>query len=695
MVDGHLDDSIWKTVPAVGIFFNKWPTDKGQAALQTWAQVTYTDQYLYVGFKMAFKGKYTILSLKRDGNIWYSDGVSIVLDPMNQRSQALFFGVNAGGAQFDGIVDPTSGATTDWDTKWYTATQTTDTSWTAEMAIPFSSLRFSEQQRVWGVNFIRSDMVNNVFSTWTNVPVQMNATNLGFLGTLRFEDPLPKANGNKVFIPYTSSSLTKKFTPYTPYNWKANAGFDAKIAVNNALNLDLTVNPDFSQVEVDKQITNLERFDIYLPERRNFFLENSDLFTNFGTSEIRPFFSRRIGLSSDGLPVKIYAGARLTGNLHKNLRIGLLNITTEKTAAAPMQNYTAAAFEQRLFGRTNIKGLITNRNSIGNLDKEAYPNAVNYNRLGALEFNYTSINGKYRAGAKFHTSHTPGISDSNHYWNLNAEYVTRKWWLTTGFNRVGKNYLADVGFTPRLYNDDAVASTKVRMGYINSFSRIEHRIYPVNRKKINTHIFSYQPILYLNDKGKAVDTRNYFRYSLAFANRNEIQVAWQTYKIQLPFTTQIIAQADKLSAGLYKFSNAQLTFYSDIRKRFNYFAVVESGTYYNGRRFTVNGNIMYRTQPWGSFGIDASYNNIHLNGKKIHLWLLSPKVEVAFTNTLFWTTFLQYNTQANNMNVNTRLQWRFKPMSDLYLVYTDNYIADHLQIKNRALVAKLSYWLNW
>ena len=178
----------------------------------------------------------------------------------------------------EGIVEVNS-ASFDWDTKWYSGTKMFKGYWTAELAIPFKSIRFSKSKTQWVINFIRNDMTNNCFSTWNQVLIQFFGANVNCLGKIFFADDAPIVKSNNAFRPYVSAKLNEE---HKVFSSAPNAGIDVKIAINSSLNLDGTINPDFSQVDVDRQIINLDRFNVLLPERRTFFLENNDLFSNMG-----------------------------------------------------------------------------------------------------------------------------------------------------------------------------------------------------------------------------------------------------------------------------------------------------------------------------------------------------------------------------------------------------------------------------
>src|SRR5947209_3458179 len=210
-----------------------------------------------------------------------------------------------------------------WDHKWKSVVRHFSDRWVLEISIPFKTLRYKKNSAYWGINFSRNDLKTTEKSSWAPMPRQFPTASLAFTGTLVWDAPPPEPRSNVSVIPYFLTSTAKDYTNNKASGILGREGVDAKIAFSTALNLDLTVRPDFSQVEVDQQVTNLSRYELFFPEKRQFFLENGDLFGNFGYADIRPFFSRRIGLNQ---PIDF--GARMTGKLDKDWRIGLMDIQT-------------------------------------------------------------------------------------------------------------------------------------------------------------------------------------------------------------------------------------------------------------------------------------------------------------------------------------------------------------------------------
>ena len=690
IVDGELNEGDWPGSAMADSFINKWPTDTGKAKLQTEVKIIYDDQFIYFGIKADLSDKPPVIqSLKRDVNPYYSDGVSVVVDPSNKNTSGYTFGVNAENAQMEGIAQ-VNNASFEWDAKWYSQSKIFSTYWTAELAIPFKSLRFPEGLDHWSINFIRNDMTNNCFSTWNQVPIQFFGANLNCLGKIIFADGIPKLKRNNAFIPYISARV---YDDNWHYASSLNAGLDAKIAINSSLNLDATINPDFSQVDVDRQIINLDRFDVLLPERRTFFLENSDLFASMGLQNMAtPFVSRRIGLTNTGGVVPIVAGLRLTGNLNPGLRIGLMNIEVGKKYGLTAQNYTVAALDQRVFKYSNIRAMVTNRQEVASRDMK---NAMaDFNRVAGAEFNFLSGNTKLNGRAGYYHSFNPGAHDSSGFGMFNIGYTDKKVNISAGWHQVSTNFIADAGFTPRLYNYDAQNDTVIRVGYDAYTTATHYLVYPRSKKKINSIDLALQTNNYSTSSGRFIEFNGNASIDLLFANRREAYIGWVQNTVTLFFPTTILPETGSLPKAKYDFGFFEIKFASNFLRPFSWSMDIQHGGYYNGNRTTMIGNIKYRAQPWGNFGIDLIYNDITLNDKKANPYIIGPTFEFAFSDKLFWTTFMQYNTQIKNFNVNSRLQWRFKPLSDVYLVYTDNYLTGGLLHKNRSIVFRINYWIN-
>ena len=708
VLDGQLNEACWAESDVAKDFWMSFPTDGVQVPkeIQTEVRMTYDDNFIYFGAICYGPNDYIIPTLRRDSReLWRGDIFGVFIDPVNEATNGFSFVTNPAGVQMETLVSGRTGTraemnartgntslNTAWDNKWYVEVQKGTDRWTVEIAIPFKTLRFDPKKPTWGLNFSRGEPRTNAWHSWSPVPRQFLTLDLGYTGALVWDTPPKKVKGNIAAIPYVLGSATRDFEEDIPTEIGGRVGGDAKIAINSGLNLDITVNPDFSQVDVDEQVTNLNTFNIRFPERRLFFLENSDLFSDFGIPPIRPFFSRRIGLDEDGGTIPILYGARLSGNLNKDLRIGAMNLQTDKKDDFLGQNYTSIALHQRLLGRSVIKGYFHNRQAMN----EGELIGDDYNRTAGMEFRYFSRDAKWQGLGSYGLSQSDGLKGDNYFYTVGGGYDGTNLSFYTNLAGVGDNYYADMGWVPFAEHYDAVRDTSIHVGYQHTYTRLSYTIYPENSKKINFHQFTGQHI-WFGDNANWGLLQNIAsaEYLISFSNASGIGLNYthQDNRLLYPFD---FTDEEPLPAGRYHFDFMNLTYQSDTRKLFNLRGSLQYGSFFLGERFQGTMVFGYRIQPWGNFSLNFTYNNLQFPDPygNEDLILIGPRIGLNFTRNLFWTTFLQFNTQSDNFNINSRLQWRFLPMSDLFVVYSDNYAIEVWGEKDRTLVLKLNYWLN-
>jgi len=566
--------------------------------------------------------------------------------------------------------------------------------WQVEMRIPFKTLRYKAGSTLWRVNFVRVCLNINEEGCWSPIPVNFGRTSLAFSGRLDWSEPPPPPSFNLSIIPYSLGGMQANFNPL-PAKYQAlwGVGGDAKISLSPSLNLDLTFNPDFSQVDVDRQITNLTRFSLFFPEQRQFFIENSDLFARFGFTRIRPFFSRRIGLEK-GVAIPIIAGARLTGKINRKWRIGAMNIQTGRKSDLNIEpnNYLVAAFQRLVFNRSNLGMIFVNKQGFENYR----PVSQNYNRIIGIDYDLASKDNVWTGKFFFHHSFQPGkLSDSYAHASY-LGYNTRFWHIMWNHEYVGKRYTADVGFVPRQFFIDSKYNLIHRLSYWRLEPGIGPIFYPKSHK-----IFSISPFLYFNwyadstfSPTDAVITPS---VEITFLNTSVLSFGYNENFTKLLFETDITGKGiTPLPRGDYFYRTGFVKFDSNKRKRFTFNTNIYGGSYFMGYIIGFSGQMVFRAQPWGNFSFRITHDDVLLPYPYFRqpLTLIGPTIEITPKNNLFITTFIQYNTQIENLNINTRLQWRFAPMSDLFIVYTDNYGTELLNIRSRGIIVKLVFWLN-
>lgn len=697
-IDGLLDEDSWQTADQTSDFWRKWPNDDGRPKRQTQVKMSYDDQFLYIGIKAIDTNYYVVQSLKRDQGFYISDAVAIAIDPVNQRTNGFLFSITPYNVQSEDLVS--SGLSGDklsysWDNKWISATSRQETYWIAEIAIPFKTLRFKEGKTKWGINFVRNDVKNNEFSSWTKMPTNFPFYDFGYAGSLNWDTPPPAPGTNISTIPYVSSFQSSDNEAKVLWSGKINGGFDSKIALTSSLNMDLTVNPDFSQVEADQQVTNLTRFNIFFPEKRTFFLENDDLFSNFGIPPIRPFYSRTIGLDKNGNQIPIAAGVRISGNVSKKTRIGLMNMQTLAKNEAAAQNYTAFTFNQQVQARSAITGYFFNRQGLEDKNHRFTDPLDKFGRNAGFEYNFLDNSGRWNAWSGHHLSFKDGIKKPGYYTNTGGGYFSKEWNIIVDVTQISDKYYADMGFISRIDNYDALSDTLTRLGYRQIYNEIMHTFYPT-KGKITQIKLGLSNIVFLNPNKTFNESIQDLTLGFSFKNTSSLLLAGSYNANNLLFNTSF---TDKLPIppGKYRTGSGSITYGSDIKKKISYTALLRAGDFFNGSVLQYEIVAKYRIQPWGNFALSFQQARLQFPEKYgfSNLLLLAPRVEINFSNNLTWSTFLQYNSQRNNFNINSKIQWRYKPMSDIFLVYSDNYFTDpYMKNKNRALVFKMNYWLN-
>lgn len=719
VLDGQLNEPDWQEADPAKDWYMNYPVDSEPASFQTEARLTFNDHFLYISFVCQDDETPDLInSLRRDFEYDLNDNVGVVLGPFNDRLNGFFFVVTPKGVQQEGIVSAGGGGddnwNTFWDNKWYSKVVRYPDKWIVEMAIPFNSFRYKSDLKEWNITFDRLDKKRNLKSSWIRTPIQFNTGSFAFSGQLNWVDPVPPASTNISVIPYIAGS-TSKDSQADPDRKESEfqAGFDAKVAVTPSLNLDLTVNPDFSQVEVDRQVLNLTRFEFNFPERRQFFLENSDLFAGAGFPEARPFFSRRVGITQDTTGVlqrvPITYGARLSGSLNEKWRLSVMNMQTPKTLSLglPAQNYSVATVQHNFGPQSNFSVTFVNKQSMGveagdslkyfqrNIFKKVQENDRTvlrrnlYNRVLAADVDILSKDNKWYFSGYLARSFDDFNKNANYTGGGFLRYSVRHVDVFFGNVILGKNFNAETGFVP---------SQGIYPGQINYFTSFNYKIYPKDKS-----IVLMGPGVEFNHTyipGGTLTDKNYaFEYNINFRNSASLDFAYN-YVFQHLTSDFGLIDPEKytqfLAGETYDWHTASVSFESNTRNTFNFELEAEYGGFYNGTNLNISGSLNARYQPYGNISLQFDFNDIQLpdNYGKEKLFLIGPRIDLTLTDKIFLTTYYQYNNLQDNMNLNVRFQWRYQPASDFFIVYTENYFPENFSSKNRALVFKATYWFN-
>ncbi|SEK19883.1 hypothetical protein SAMN04488008_10129 [Maribacter orientalis] len=716
-LDGVLREKAWEEADVAKNWYQNFPVDSLPAPFQTEARMTFNDEYVYVSFVCYDDDTPDVVStLRRDFNYALNDNVSFIVGPYNDRLNGYFFNVTAAGAKRDGTLS--SGGVGEnafniyWDNKWYSKVVRYKDKWIAELAIPFKSFKYKSDLKEWNVTFDRLDKKRNVKSAWVKTPRQFYTGTFAYAGQLVWEDPIPKAKSNISFIPFVSGGgfQDKEVDPVTS-STRLQTGFDARVGITPSMNLDFTINPDFSQIEVDEQVLNLSRFEFQFPERRQFFLENTDLFANAGFESARPFFSRRIGIVQDtaGLSqiVPILYGTRLSGTLDEKWRLGVMNMQTKKMLelGLPAQNYTVATVQRMFWEQSSISMTFVNKQSLGvqegdslkyfhpsifrKINREGIRKPNKYNRVVDVDLVLRSKDNKW-----YHSSFLAQSFDAQNRAKTMSgsaffEYADRNLKANLGGFFVNENFNAEVGFVP---------GSTVYPGQIGYYSEVGYKIYPNS-----THVLSTGPQIGINSillpDGTLADRAYTVGYGLDFKNSSNLLIEYKDIYQRLTLDFSPVNTIDNrtfLKGEAYRWNTVSATYQSNTTRKFNFLLNATYGGFYNGTNLNLGGEINMRFQPYATISMRFDHNNLKLPDDygDEELFLLGPKLDVTFTDKIFFTGFYQYNNLTDNMNLNARVQWRYKPASDFFIVYTENYFPANFASKNRALVFKFTYWLN-
>ncbi|RLD21167.1 MAG: hypothetical protein DRI71_09500 [Bacteroidetes bacterium] len=350
------------------------------------------------------------------------------------------------------------------------------------------------------------------------------------------------------------------------------------------------------------------------------------------------------------------------------------------------QNYTAAVLQRKLWARSNIGAVFINRQATNYNENDTTNSTTAFNRVIGTDFNFATLDDKWGAKVYFDGSFDPVTKKNALAHGAYLGYSSRHWTLNYFHNYVGEGYNAEVGFVPRT---GTFSTGSFESNYI---------IYP-ETEAIVTIKPGFNAFFTFIPDGSLADTQTDINLLLSFNNTSELKAAVKqnfTYLFD-DFDPTHSDEGVPLPAGSeYTWYSGELGFKSDGRKPFSYEIAGQYGNFYNGEKLSFISNLGYKFRPFGSFFVSAIYNDVQLPEPyaSLSFWLIGPRLDVTFTNSLFLTTFVQYNEQADNVNINARFQWRFAPVSDLFIVYTDNYFPADFKVKNRAIVVKLSYWLN-
>jgi hypothetical protein len=699
-IDGNDLEEAWKTADSTYTGWTHFPNESTDFKNPTQLKLLYDDKNIYLMCK-AFSASddYVIPSLKWDFSGKASDKINFIFDTFSDGNIAYMFGSNMAGVKSDilisngGVSTPRNDINRTWDAKFDVEGQIFPGYYIVEMRIPLSTLSFPKGSTSWRFNFFRFDTTEYQRTTWARIPQEFKDYNLAFMGKIHFEKPLGKSNANISVIPFINAITINNFENDTALN-DLSIGGDIKVPIGNGLNLDLTYNPDFSQVEVDDEIVNLRRFEIKLPEKRQFFLQNSDLFSNFGAIRtITPFFTRRIGLARDAqgnlVENDIIGGIRLSGKISNGLKIGLLSMLTNDDVAneIPSNLNTVLSLNQKVFNRSALKFLFINRETTQ--DYDFVDQNDTFNRLIGLEYDLNSIDNVWNGRFFTYNSFSPLKNENGFSGGVRVKKETRKQEISFEYSYLGDDFRSDLGILRRI-------------GVSKFCPYYAHKFYP-KKGRVNYYRLAYYHWLWfkLNSSTENILENNFLAsFRAIYTNQSELEIRVFNANEYFPNDfdpTGINSEAPLIGGNTYHTNIFEISYSSNPAKDFYFIAAQNYGKFYDGTKYSFENSIFFRFQPKLLASVKLNYDAIKLNHLEntAQLWLVGPKFDFSFTKKLYWATLIQFNSQSENLGVNSRLQWRFNGLSNLFLVYNDNYLVREtgpISPRMRSLNLKITYW---
>ena len=703
LLDGDvLNDPVWEGVtPATG--FRQTAPDEGRPASErTEVRVVFTDDTIYFGVVCYDRdpGAIIVTDSRRDSSLADSDSFQLILDTFLDRQNGFVFGTSPSGQEYDGqLVNEGAGGSgmgrggtsfgagggfnLNWDGVWQVRTATSDIGWSAEFAIPFRTIRFpAGRAQTWGVNFQRNIRRRNELAYWAPLPRQFDLFRVSLAGRLAGVEAPEGLWRTLQITPYVVGEAVQHAGPDARgTTMLGDFGGDLKYGVTSGVALDLTANTDFAQVEVDQQQINLDRFNLFFPEKRPFFLENAGAFTvaNSGgaafndPSQTELFFSRRIGIASDGHAIPIIGGARLSGKVSDTVTVGLLNMQTAASGGIPSNNFGVARVRRDLPNRSSIGGLFVNRQATGELAGDD-----DYNRTfgfdGRWGFGQNGIVSGFAARTE-----TPGRVGGDHAYDMAVDYNAQAWRVRAGYMEMGDNFNPEVGFVRR-----------------RGFRRVDGGIFYTWRPDDFLKLQELRPHVTFNrfwnyDRGYIESSLLHMDNFWEFEDSSVAITAWNVRKESVIESFPI--SGVPVLPGSYDWNEASLSYSSDRSAPVNAGFRFQGSGFFGGTLRSYGPSFGVRHGETLNLLLNWSRNHIDLPAGHVVTNLVSTRVAWNFSPRVFAQGLLQYNDSDELWSVNLRFGWLQDANTGLFLVYNETEGLDDFIPggAGRSVILKYSY----
>ncbi len=662
VLDGEvLADPAWQSLsPATG-FWQVQPNEGLAATQRTEVFIGYMDDALYIGMVAYDDNPDDIIVTdgRRDGNLNQSDSFRVIIDGMLDRQNGYVFGTNPVGMEYDAQVvkEASSGAdgfNLNWDASWEVKSRISKIGWSAEMRIPFKSLRFGKgEDQSWGINFQRNIRNNNEVVYWAPLSRQYNLNRVSEAGTI--EGVTPSKTRNLKITPYglvragRGGELdgTKTDTEF---------GVDAKYSITPSLTLDLTYNTDFAQVEADEQQVNLDRFNLFFPEKRPFFLENAGQFTVGNSGEAQLFFSRRIGIAEDGEVIPIEGGARVSGKIGEHTNVGFLYMSSEAAEdIAPGNRFTVARVNQELGKRSSLGAIFVERNGDGSY---LVPGSGDKNRTYGLD-GRLAIGEFTQVNAWLSKTDTPGLDDDDFAYSIKGNYDSPEWSHGIEYSEVQANFNPEVGFLTRTDYHKFSINSLMRIRPQDLWGLLEVRPHYSYRRYWNFDDFVETGFLHMDIHWE-------------WKNGYEFHTGYNVFRDGVDTRFDIIDDV-WVEPGTYYGTEVGLYFTTDESQDLSFGMHTTFGDKFGGDRVLMSPHIDYRIGDKFSTRLSVSYNHFDLpvEGGDFSVTLSRLRLSYSFTPKILLQLLMQYNDDHETLSTNLRFSWLRTANTGLYLVYNE------------------------
>ncbi|MEZ4797595.1 MAG: DUF5916 domain-containing protein [Flavobacteriaceae bacterium] len=667
LIDGKLDEPDWDSSYLVTDFFKVEPVQGGNIKNKTEVRVLYDDKNLYIGvFAKDSLGKkgVRIQDLRRDFNTSENDVFGVQIDAQNTKQYAVSFQTTPHGNQLDLQSFNDRNTDTDWNALWSVRTERTDNGYYAEFAIPFKSIRYDKpidgEPVSWGITFYRlarRDFEKTVFPA---IPQSFSENRMIYSAKLTgLELPPPSANIRVEPYALYQYDENKAGNTITDKTNEPKVGGDIKWVINPKTVIDVTVNTDFAQADVDRAVNNLERFNIFFPERRQFFLENSGIWAGSDNNQVKPFFSRTIGLDNtfNAQPAPLDYGTRFTSRDDKRT-IGVLAVRQGDTDEAGGSIFGVARYTQNYGKENNVGAMVTYRNDDG------------FNEMNIDSKNNTTITIDGFVRPKSEVSISYLISTSIDSEDNSLGYAGR---IFAG-SRTNDYYMGYVNsFVSNNYSPD--------MGFVFQKDIMYHSPggYAILRPKKLPFIRRWDPGAFFNYYHDLTDFGNFQQASIYifpiytwFKDNSFFEASmtptWQNINFNFSPLGIDIEQKN------YRYTRYFVRYYTDQSKKLSADVSYDFGNFYNGSRQTIYTRLRYAPLPNVSFTASYEHNNIEdlgLLNENLDTDLYSANLRLALNPRLQFNSFYQFNSLDEQGRWNLRFSWEYQPLSFIYLVFND------------------------